>query len=77
MSFENGWVIVCGILILVVLVNIGIAYPFLRSQGTLFKGAGRGFRFGRQEEEEKMAELRRRVEELGATPRNEENSGED
>lgn len=77
MSIENDWVIVCGILVLVVLFNVGLAFPFLRSRGKLFKGSWRGFRLGWQEEEEKIAELRKRVEELTESPINEGNSSED
>ncbi|NIS79443.1 MAG: hypothetical protein GTO14_04360 [Anaerolineales bacterium] len=77
MPLEDGWVIVCGILALVVLINIGIALPFLRSQGSLFRNMGRGFKFGHQEESEKLAELRRLVEALGETTELEETVDED
>jgi len=61
---ENGWAIVCGVLLLVLLVNFGLVYPVWRRRGKWFRKPIHGLRFPWDEEEEAVSELHKRVLDL-------------
>lgn len=72
MKIEDGWVIVCGALIVVALFNIGLALPFLRGRGKIILSSLRDIRSPWRAEEEAMSELHERVRKFQEHERGEE-----
>jgi hypothetical protein len=74
MSWDKGWTIVCGVLTLVVLFNLGIALAFIRKRGGFTQDALRSLRNPWHKEDDAIAKLRKRVQALSST---EESTNED
>ncbi len=64
MTWDKGWMIVCGVLTLVVLFNVGIALAFIRQRGGFTQDALRSLRNPWHKEDDAIAQLRKRVQDL-------------
>jgi hypothetical protein len=71
-NLEDGWLIVCGALIIVALFNIGLVLPILRGRGKIFHGSLRDIRFPWRAEEEAIDLLHEQVGNLKVDERGEE-----
>ncbi len=74
---DDGLGIVCGILILVVVFNLGILIPALRRGGRTFTNPFKGYRPPWEVEQEAVDELRKSLLELDHVPDKETQSSDD
>ena len=62
MNIDKGWLIICAVLTLVLLFNVGLALSFLRGKTDVLQNTLRGLKNPWREEDEALADLRARVE---------------
>jgi hypothetical protein len=62
MNIDKGWLIICAVLTLVLLFNVGLALSFLRGKTDVLQNMLRGLKNPWREEDEALADLRARVE---------------